>query len=845
MLLKKMANLLMKEKRDNNWKMEIKELFKSITGFAPYQYQLKVAELLLSGKNVILTVPTGAGKTWASIIPFLYAQQSCNSDFPMKMIYSLPLRTLANSIYSIVSEVLEENKIFKGISAIHTGEYKHDEHFEKDIIFSTIDQTLSNFLCFPLSLSKRQANINAGALIGSYLVFDEFHLLDPKLSMATTIGMLKTLKNLCRFCIMTATLSEQYIKSLKCEVNAEVVSIDDFPEDVIKINSMKIPEGYEAKKTVFVKDGTINALSISQQHKKKTIVICNRVEKAQQLYNEIIYSDLKGFHNLSGLDKTNIICLHSRFFDDDRKKKEEELKRLFGKESKENAILISTQVIEAGMDISCDTMHVEISPINSFLQRAGRCSRWEGEYGEIYVYDTLEMGEKEMLKIETDKKEELNQIRAINNKYLPYDKSLCEITFEKLKGISKLDKDISQKLVDEILTSQESKDYLLIKQDNFNRSKIEQSWETCEKNMYSQTIRDIQNIEVAIIDYAQERKGSFMPYKYQTIGLYKWSFIKWAKEILNERDFDIDDDVIFIARKNTESTIIDFDTNDLDSYSLEVVRSIEPLKNYYDTVFVDKSIFKYTSGAGLELGEGITCSPLKPTEKKEKEITVYRKDTFWQHNKAIIGCYEQEFKPKLSFAFQQLDKYWGESIDWDKLIKTMICLHDYGKLNSAWQKPMRQLQRLKGNYSPDEVLAHSDFNQLTDKEIEKQSGAKNKPPHAGAGAFVFIESAKDIINSSSYEDLANSASTAILKHHGVDTDSYSDFEVTDDSYKEVERLLEDIEIKTKLTQKTRGGILTDYLPSNKEECVIYLFLVRLLRLCDQKATMDFEKYLKQ
>ena len=311
------------------------------------------------------------------------------------------------------------------------------------------------------------------------------------------------------------------------------------------------------------------------------------------------------------------------------------------------------------MDISCETMHVEISPINSFLQRAGRCARWEDEYGEIYVYDVLELDEKEQLKIETDKKEELDQIRAINNKYLPYNKRLCEVTFEELKSISTLDKDISQKLVDDILTNQELKDYFHIKEEDFNRKKIQQSWDSCEKNMYSQTIRDIQSLEVAIIDYARDRQSPFLPYKYQTIGLYKWSFIKWAKEILDERDFDINDDVIFIAKKNSESTILDFDTNDLDSYSLEVVRSIEQLKNCYDIVFVDKSIFRYTSGTGLELGEGTTCSPLKPYEKKKMGITEYRKDTFWQHNKAIIGCYEQEFKPKLQFVFHQLDNLLG------------------------------------------------------------------------------------------------------------------------------------------------------------------------------------------
>jgi CRISPR-associated endonuclease/helicase Cas3 len=64
--------------------MTVENFYKSITGFVPYQYQLKVADLLLSGKNVILTVPTGAGKTWASVMPFLYAQQTCECEFPLK-----------------------------------------------------------------------------------------------------------------------------------------------------------------------------------------------------------------------------------------------------------------------------------------------------------------------------------------------------------------------------------------------------------------------------------------------------------------------------------------------------------------------------------------------------------------------------------------------------------------------------------------------------------------------------------------------------------------------------------------------------------------------------------------
>ena len=97
------------------------------------------------------------------------------------------------------------------------------------------------------------------------------------------------------------------------------------------------------------------------------------------------YQDLirlqKTEEKLKTIKSDNIICLHSRFFNKDRKRKEERLKHLFGKKAdkEEQAILIATQVIEAGMDLSCDVMHTEVSSIYSFLQRAGRCARFEME----------------------------------------------------------------------------------------------------------------------------------------------------------------------------------------------------------------------------------------------------------------------------------------------------------------------------------------------------------------------------------------------------------------------------------------------------------------------------------
>lgn len=48
-----------------------REFFRWLTGYSPFDYQVDVWRLLLQGKNVVLRAPTGAGKTWSVLAPFL------------------------------------------------------------------------------------------------------------------------------------------------------------------------------------------------------------------------------------------------------------------------------------------------------------------------------------------------------------------------------------------------------------------------------------------------------------------------------------------------------------------------------------------------------------------------------------------------------------------------------------------------------------------------------------------------------------------------------------------------------------------------------------------------------
>ena len=77
--------------------MTIAQYFQTLTGFPPRQFQQEAIAHLLNRQDVLLRAPTGSGKTETAIAPFLFAK-TLQCDFPNKLIYVVPLRTLANSL---------------------------------------------------------------------------------------------------------------------------------------------------------------------------------------------------------------------------------------------------------------------------------------------------------------------------------------------------------------------------------------------------------------------------------------------------------------------------------------------------------------------------------------------------------------------------------------------------------------------------------------------------------------------------------------------------------------------------------------------------------------------------
>ncbi len=91
-----------------------------------------------------------------------------------------------------------------------------------------------------------------------------------------------------------------------------------------------------------------------------------------------------------------ITLLHSRFLPGDVKEKEEFLQEKFEENWEDDGkcyVLISTQVIEVGINITSQVMHVQLCPMSSLMQRAGRCARFQKETEEMRVYYDVEIDE--------------------------------------------------------------------------------------------------------------------------------------------------------------------------------------------------------------------------------------------------------------------------------------------------------------------------------------------------------------------------------------------------------------------------------------------------------------------
>ncbi len=788
------------------------EYFKTLTGTSPYPYQEAVAESILAGESIVLRAPTGSGKTWSVIAPYLFMRISLARRVD-RLLYALPLRSLASSLCREVRSTCERSQLPVTV-AIQTGEQRDDPFWEADITFTTIDQLLSGYLFNPLSLPRRVGNINAGALIGSMIVFDEYHLLDPAKSMATSIEMLERLtgeNSLAQFALMTATLSSATTRWLAKRLKAKVIELD-------KAHVAKLPSHADKRRTYRIASEPLDASHVIQEHNRgRTIVLVNTVRRAQELFIDLSSDDSR---RRLGVD-TKIALLHSRFYPEDRSGVESNLAGWFGPTSDaKDVILVTTQVIEAGMDLSSDNLHTELAPMNSLVQRAGRCARRKGESGTVWVYPLLTNASgKPSLGPYAEQRDIVNKTMDLLTQSLGASGRVIQYHDE-------------LEWVDAAHSETELQKLMPLESLFTHRRQVEDAMDGENRNAAGDLIRDVDSVNVIIISDPEA---------------LQFDRANWPRTLSVPRSsiyslFSISEDADWKIKSANERDETQGGGLEVDWATIESVKqlgapwllAIHPQFAFYDNML------------GLRIGVAGTEKAIAYRDRASVPRYQYKYETYVDHVTRVVDAAASN-AARYQAGIDRLAKmYQVTGVQIEHWVELTCLWHDVGKLSIKWQDAIWKWQDFKdqanGVMREARVpLAHSDFDPAFDWFAQKQFPAR--PPHAAEGAYAVMPWLK----SSTIGVAAPAILAAITRHHGAFVEQLTQFELTKDAEILIRTMLPEESLESSLhfsqQKASLARVFSDQLlkfsdSKHRKHWPLYAFLVRRLRLADQAATKE-------
>lgn len=365
----------------------------------PYSYQQALAE---QDWPDILVAPTGLGKTAAVMLAWAWKHVSGDTQKPpRRLVYCLPMRTLVEQTESNIKKWLKRlhnadphwraclpnpdkdvHILMGGVD--ETGWYRNPERTA--VLIGSQDMLLSRALMRGYAMSRFRWPVDFGLLHNdTHWIFDEVQLMSSGLTTSAQLEGFR--RNFgteipSRSLWMSATLHPEWLKTVDFHADMKTWNVPyDFPEDE---NSTKIHSLVHAPKPVTKANTVLSSTKKDSLHEyaeklametlsihkegQMTLVVVNTVMRAQAVYKELAK---KG-----QLSSDSMALIHSRFRPADRKAQMEKLPKP-GEEK--NIVVVATQAIEAGIDISAAVMLTEIASVSSVIQRLGRVNR----YGEL------------------------------------------------------------------------------------------------------------------------------------------------------------------------------------------------------------------------------------------------------------------------------------------------------------------------------------------------------------------------------------------------------------------------------------------------------------------------------
>jgi CRISPR-associated endonuclease/helicase Cas3 len=367
----------------------------------PYPFQTALAE---SGLPDVLRAPTGSGKTLAAVLPWLYRRiahpdPATRAETPHWLVVVLPQRALVEQTADTARRWVETLGVPVAVHVLMGGEDSRDSEWKahpdtERIFVGTQDMVLSRLLMRGFAESRGTWPMSFGLLhAGTQFVFDEVQLMGPGLPTSLQLqGLREDLGTAvpCQSMWMSATIDVAELSTVDLRRQLSVVDVTDESGELARRMAATRAIRHLRLDTDAKKYPAAMAATVAAEHRPgtRTLTVLNTVERAMDVHTEL--KRLK--------PNADIVLLHSRFRPTDRAS---QTVAALAEPGVQGTIVIATQVLEAGVDVTSETLITEVAPWPSIVQRAGRCNR-DGRASDPRLLWTEPLGAEAHLPYQAD-----------------------------------------------------------------------------------------------------------------------------------------------------------------------------------------------------------------------------------------------------------------------------------------------------------------------------------------------------------------------------------------------------------------------------------------------------------
>ncbi len=414
---------------------------------------------ILGYKIFTLTAPTGIGKTLTSLDFALRLKKKIKEteNHESQIIYGLPFINIIEQGLKVYTKNVFNKQIEEGnINILAHYQYadvfskeneriensENEDYNQKLMELNTwqSDIVITSFVQFfeTIISNRNKMLLKFNHLAGAIVILDEVQTLQlEKLPfIGAVLYYLSKFLN-TRLILMTATkpkIFELAEKNILSDINEKITTLELLKENeqvFAKFNRTKIVPLID--ETIVSNEDFYNLFDEKRPNNKSCLIVCNTVQRSIDVFKELKKNNIAPLYYLS----TNIVPAV-------RLEIIENIKIDIAE--KKHPVLVSTQVVEAGVDLDFDMGFRDLAPIDSIVQVAGRINREndkEREGSPLYIIEFEKENGRSECKLVYDTLTRTQVLKVLKNRTEIPESDYLEIInryFNEISDISAFDK---------------------------------------------------------------------------------------------------------------------------------------------------------------------------------------------------------------------------------------------------------------------------------------------------------------------------------------------------------------------------------------------------------------------